>query len=65
MSNPTNKLFNELKKIIPQIPDDVVNLKLSLDVGDIPTLEVTTYVFESQLLTPETETKTFNITEIE
>lgn len=61
----TNDIFEALGRLIPSIPkDNVTKLKLTLDFDKIPTLEITTYVYESELLTPETETKTFKIVEI-
>lgn len=58
-------ILNELKKIIPNIPDSVIKLVLTLEVDTVPTIEITSYVFESQLLPPETKVKTFKLTDMD
>lgn len=43
----TEKLFLELRKLLPQIPEkDVVGLSISLSTYDVPVLTVQTHILE-------------------
>jgi hypothetical protein len=64
MENTTNIIFNELRKIIPQIPENrVVSLKLELGVDKYPTLTLGLFVDGTGGI--DTVTKTFSILENE
>jgi len=64
MNVTTNAIFEALKEIIPEIPDNVINLALTLNFNEPPKLEITSYVFESSLSPYEKKIKTFEIKEI-
>jgi hypothetical protein len=66
-----NSLFIELKKIIPNIPDEVIKMRLALEVNKLPIMELETLckdvdddfvVIDNSL---KTESKQFKIVELE
>ena len=63
--NITDSLYEKLKGIIPTLPKNPTKIILVLEVDKVPTIEVTSYIFESEILHPETETKTFELKEVE
>lgn len=65
MSNTVDLLYKQLQEIIPTLPKNPIKLKLTLEVDKIPTIEVTSYLYESGLLTHDTKIQTFELTEIE
>ncbi len=62
MNSVNRALFNELRKIIPSIPDNATRIELIIEIGASPKVKVDYLVRESG--ETETEFKVFEITEI-
>ena len=57
MKANSKEVFAELRKVIPGIPDDVIDLTISIGIGKIPIATYTTFINKS--VSNETIEKTF------